>query len=327
MLIFTFESALNAETYSPTKMTPRQLTYFLRIAELGSFTRAAAVLYVAQPALSRQIKQLEEDLGVALFVRSDTGIRLTEAGSLLADRARTLLQQFESLRNEVGVFATSVQGRLHFGIPPSLFDLVTVPLMMEYQKQYPAVHLSVTEGISSAIYQMVLAGDLDVGIVSSTESMTGLEQHPLLIEPLFFAYPAATHIELQPDGSVMIDEVARHSLTLTRWPNAMRVVLDDAINASGQKITVLLESNSTRLMVKAVANGLGCTVNAYSALHENHRNGSIKIAPVRGLSVTWSLIHSSERSIPVAGHKLAELITQLARVHIDDGNWPGATTV
>lgn len=308
-------------------MTPRQLNYFLRIAELGSFTRAAAVLYVAQPALSRQIKQLEDDLGVALFARSDTGIQLTEAGVLLADRARVLLQQFENLRSEVGALATSVQGRLHFGMPPSLFDLVTVPLMTQYREQYPAVHLSVTEGISSTVYQLVLAGELDVGIVSSTESMTGLEHRPLIMEPLFLAYPAATAIDLLPDGSVWLDEVARRPLALTRWPNAMRVVLDEAIKASGQKITPLFESNSTRLLVKAVANGLGCTVNPYSALYENHRAGAIQLAPVQGLSVTWTLIYSRERSMPVAGQKLTELITEIARGHIAGGDWPGAALV
>ena len=68
-------------------MTPRQLKYFLRIAELGSFSKAAAVLHIAQPALSRQVQQLEADLGVQLFVRSDLGVTLTEVGQALARRA------------------------------------------------------------------------------------------------------------------------------------------------------------------------------------------------------------------------------------------------
>ncbi|MDO9361009.1 MAG: LysR family transcriptional regulator [Polaromonas sp.] len=308
-------------------MTPKQLTYFLRIAELGSFTRAAAVLYVAQPALSRQIKQLEEDLGVLLFARSDTGIRLTEAGVLLAERARSLLQQFESLRSEVGALGTSVQGKLHFGMPTSLFDMVTVPLMTRYRTQYPAVHLGVTEGISSTVYQMVVAGELDVGVVSSTEAMSGLEQQPLIRESLFLAYPASLPVDLSPDGSVSLDQVARHPLGLTRWPNAMRVTLDEAARAQGLKITSLFDSNSSRLMIKAVVNGLGCTVNTYSALYEGHRSGAVQIAPIRDLSNTWTLIYSRERGMPVAGQKLAELVVEIAGEGIASGIWPGAELV
>jgi LysR family nitrogen assimilation transcriptional regulator len=305
-------------------VTPRQLTYFLRIAELGSFTRAAAALHVAQPALSRQIKQLEEDLGVMLFARSESGISLTEAGVLLAERARVLLQQFESLRSEVGALATSVQGKLHFGMPTSLFDLITVPLMALYRQQYPAVHLGVTEGISATVYRMVVAGELDIGIVSSREPMSGLEQRPLIRESLFFAYPLALDVELLPDGSVSLEQVARHPLGLTRWPNAMRVALDEAARAQGHKITSLFDSNSARLMGQAVVNGLGCTVNTYSALCENHRAGAIRVAPIRDLSNTWTMIHSRERGIPVAGQKLAELVTQIAGEGIARGIWRGA---
>ena len=109
-------------------MTPRQLSYFLRIAELRSFTKAAAVLHIAQPALSRQIQQLEDDLSVQLFVR-----------------AASLLQQFATVRDEVAALSDRVQGRLHCGMPPSLFDLITVPLLLAVREKYPAVQPSVID--------------------------------------------------------------------------------------------------------------------------------------------------------------------------------------
>lgn len=308
-------------------MTPRQLTYFLRIAELGSFSRAAAVLFVAQPALSRQIKQLEEELGVVLLVRSDSGTRLTEAGHLMASRSRELLQQMENLRSDVGALAVSVQGQFSFGMPPSLGDLVTLPVMEQYHHQYPAVRLSITEGISSSIYRQVLAGDLDAGIVSSTESMRGLESRALISEPLVLAYPKGTHIDRRPDGAVELDQLARQALALTRSPNAMRVILDEELKRAGLKVKLLFESNSTRLLVKAVSRGLGCTVNPFSAMYDEHRAGMIEIAPVHGLHVTWSLIYSRERSMPAAGQKLVELINGVAQGHMAAGEWPGAVSV
>jgi LysR family nitrogen assimilation transcriptional regulator len=308
-------------------MTPRQLTYFLRIAELGSFSRAAAVLFVAQPALSRQIKQLEEELGVTLFMRSDSGARLTEAGELMASRSRELLQYMENLRSDVGALAVSVQGQFCFGMPPSLCDLMTVPLMEQYHHQYPAVRLSITEGISSSIYQQVLAGDLDAGIVSSTESMRGLESRSLITEPLVLAHPKGMDIEKRPDGAVELEQLVHHPLALTRSPNAMRVILDEELKRSGLKVKLLFESNSTRLLVKTVSRGLGCTVNPYSAMHDEHRSGTISLAPVHGLHVTWSLIYSRERSMPAAGQKLVELFQGIAQRHIAAGDWPGAVQV
>jgi LysR family nitrogen assimilation transcriptional regulator len=305
-------------------VTPKQLTYFLRIAELGSFSRAAAVLYIAQPALSRQIKQLEDELGVELYARSDTGIRLTQAGTLLAERARVLLQQFDGVRSEVSALGSSVRGKLHFGLPTSLFDLVTVPLVARFRGEYPDVHLGVTEGISATIYRMVVAGELDVGIVSSSESMSGLEQFPLVTESLYLGYARTLEVRTGADGCVELDEVVRHPLALTQWPNAMRVLLEKAAKAEGLELDSLFDSNSSRLMVEAAAKGLGATVNTYSAFSASHRAGALAVARVARLSTTWTLIYPRDRGMPVAGMKLAELVQQITREHIAAGAWLGA---
>ena len=173
-------------------MNPRQLTNFLRIAELRSFTKAAAVLHIAQPALSRQVQQLEDDLGVRLFVRSDSGVTLTEAGDALRTRAASLLQHFANVRDEVSALSDLVQGRLHFGMPPSLFDLATMPLLLAMRERYASVQASVIEGVSSAVYELVLAGRLDFGVVLSTESTLGLHHRELFRERLFLARPIGT---------------------------------------------------------------------------------------------------------------------------------------
>lgn len=306
-------------------MSPRQLNYFLRIAELGSFSRAAAVLYIAQPALSRQIKQLEDELGVRLLERSDTGVSLTEAGQLLCERAKPLLKQFDNVRNELGALSDSVKGRLELGMPPSLFHLVTVPLVVEYGRRYPNVSLSVTEGISSAIHHLVLKGEIDLGVVSGSEPMTGLERRPLLREQLFIAHQPGMAMQRADDGSVTLEEVARHPLVLTRSPNAMRVVLDEAMRDANQFPRVVMESNATRLLAKAAANGMGCIVNPYSGLYEEHRQGAIEVAPIAGLQIEWSLIYSRGRGLPLAGDKLWTMALSIAREHADAGRWLGAS--
>lgn len=308
-------------------MTPRQLTYFLRISELGSFSRAAAVLFVAQPALSRQIKLLEQELGVALFVRSDTGVRVTEAGELLAERARALLQQFESVRNEVSSSTGVVRGSLAFGMPPSLSALVTLPLVLQYRRTFPSVKLLLNEGISSDIYRQVLAGSLDAGIVSSTESMKGLEYRDLIREPLCIATQHNNPLSLREDGSIDLEEAVREPLLLTPASNAIRQVLEAAVARVGSRTNSVFESNSTRLLARCAGMGLGRTVNPYSALHEEHREGDIRVVRIAGLNVTWSLIFQRDRGLTVAGRTFVEHLVSIAERQISEGHWTGAQLV
>ena len=302
-------------------MTPRQLTYFLRIAELRSFTKAAAVLHVAQPALSRQMQQLEEDLSVRLFARSDSGVSVTEAGEALRTRAAHLLQQFANVRDEVGALADRVQGRLHFGMPPSLFDLITVPLLLAVRKKYPAVQPSLIEGISSAVYELVLAGRLDFGVVLSTESMAGLNRRDLFSEQLFLACPPGARPD---DGSAAsLAEVAAQPLILTQSPNAMRTVLDDALQREGLVVETVLEANSSRVQTALVAAGIGYSVLSYAALANDVAGGRLTAAPIEGLRVTWTLVHSKERSLGLAAGKLVETLLEVSARASKNRRWPG----
>ena len=305
------------------RVTARQLKYFLRIAELKSFTKAAAVLRIAQPALSRQIQQLEDDLGVRLFVRSDSGVALTEAGDALCTRAASLLQHFANVRDEMGALSDRVQGRLHFGMPPSLFDLATMPLLLALREHYPLVQPSVIEGISSAVYELVLAGRLDFGVVLSAESMLGLQHRDLFSEQLFLARPCSA--DPKASGPVSLAEVAAQPLILTQSTNAMRVVLDDAVHQQGLQFHTLLEANSSRIQTALVVAGVGCSVLTYSALAKDVAAGRLTAVPIEDLSVTWTLVHSRERSLGLAAQKMVELLLDVTARSAEAGCWPGVT--
>ncbi len=304
-------------------MTPRQLNSFLRIAELRSFTKAAAVLRIAQPALSRQIQQLEDDLGVRLFVRSASGVSLTEAGDALRTRASSLLRHFANVRDEVGALSDLVPGRLHFGMPPSLFDLATMPLLLAMREHYPSVQPSVIEGVSSAVYELVLAGRLDFGVVLSTESMLGLHHRELIKEQLFLARPSGTGPN--DPGPVSLAEVAAQPLVLTQSTNAMRAALDDAARRQGLTFDTLLEANSSRILTALVAAGVGWSVLTYSALANDVSAGRLTAVPIEDLSVTWTLVHSRERALGLTAQKLVELLLEVTARAAEAGRWPGIT--
>jgi LysR family nitrogen assimilation transcriptional regulator len=306
-------------------MNLRQLRYFQQIAELQSFTRAANVLHVAQPSLSRQIQMLEHELGVLLFVRSDKGVKLTEAGVALQERANAVLQQVRQIRDEIGLQSRAPKGELSFGLPPSLFDLLTVPLVCEFRQRYPDVQLLVTEGVSAVMHELVLTGKLDTAVVSDSEPLGMLRSWLLLREQLYLVGPKDG--DLDSGKELPVSALADRPLILTSRPNAMRLIVERALAEGGHRIDPVLEANSARLLCELVAHGGGFTVLPFSAVCEALRAGALTVAPVKDLSVTWTLITSRERSLSLAGRKLREMISEVARRQIAAGLWLGAVAV
>lgn len=304
-------------------MNLRQLSYFVRIAELQSFTRAATVLHVAQPSLSRQIQLLEHELGVLLFVRSDKGVQLTEAGLALQERAQVVLQQVRRLRDEVGQHASAPRGELGFGMPPSLFDLLTVPLVRAYRERYPEVRILVTEGISAVLHEAVLTGKLDTAVVSDAEPLGTLRSQRLLREQLYLV--GGADAELDVETPLPVAALAERPLLLTGRPNAMRLIVENALAEAGHDFVPAVEANSARMLCGLVAGGGGYTVLPFSAVAEGFRAGRLAIAPVEGLTVTWALVTAPERSVTLVGRKLVELIGELAGAQVASGAWLGAT--
>jgi LysR family nitrogen assimilation transcriptional regulator len=301
-------------------MTPRQLKYFLRISELKSFTKAAAVLHVAQPALSRQIQQLEADLGVQLFIRSDSGVTLTDAGKALSSRAVKLLDHLASVRDEISSYSDEIHGQLKFGIPPSFFDLLTSPLIQQYRAQFPAVELTIIEDISSTIHELILNGRLDIGIVLSIESMNGLNHKHLFDEQLFIA---GAHGLLDDEKSMPLEAIASRPLILTQQPNSMRVILEDVLRARNISHNVILETNSTRLQSEMAGAGIGFTVLTYSGISKDIESGKLTATPLEDLKVTWTLVYSKDRELGNAAQQFIELLLELTVEKSRTGKWPG----
>lgn len=301
-------------------MTLRQLRYFLRVAELQSFTRAASLLHVAQSALSRQIHGLEKDLGVALLQRLDRGVVLTEAGVLFHRRVAALLEDLERARDEVTANADVPSGRLAFGLPPSMFELVTVPLLATYRSRYPGVLLRVNEGISADLHELVLAGRLDAAVVASTEGLERLESRLLLQEHLWVVGAAGTRLDER--GPLPLERVATLPLVVTGQRNALRIVLESALARAGLACEVACESNSARVSLELAAAGAGWAVLPYCGVDAALREGRVSGAPIRDVTVTWAFVHSRERSLSVAARKLGEALFEIAAREVRAGRWP-----
>src|SRR5829696_5101685 len=166
-------------------MDLKQLEYFVRVAELGSFTRAAIALDVAQPALSRQVRLLEVELRQNLLTRNGRGASPTEAGQLLLQHGRGILHQVERAREELGRVRGALAGRVAVGLPPSVAKVLAVPLIRAFRQRMPDASVSISEGLSAGMHESLTNGRLDIALLYNTSPSPDLELTPLLEENLF----------------------------------------------------------------------------------------------------------------------------------------------
>ena len=197
--------------------------------------------------------------------------------------------------------------------------------MCEYRKRYPAVQLYVTEGVSATLHEAVLTGKLDAAVISDVEPLGMLRSRPLLREQLYLAGPKAAGLDA--DRPLEVGALADRPLILTRRPNALRLIVERALADAGHRMEPVIVADSTRLLCELVVHALGYTVLSFSAFAEAYRAGRLSIAPVKGLSVTWTQITSNERGVSLAGRKFGDLITELATRRIASGPWLGAAVL
>ncbi len=264
-------------------MDIRQLEYFVRVAELGSFTRAALALNLAQPALSRQIRLLEVELRQNLLTRNGRGAVPTEAGLLLLEHGRGILNQVALAREELGVTRSSLAGRVSIGLPPSLSKLITVPLTLAIRQALPQARLTLTEGFSMLMYEGLRVGNLDMAVLYNPDASPDLEMLMLREEELVLISPksALKPSALKPSASkpsalksgvrnpkilkstalsISLADVAALPLILPSRPNAFRLLIDNEMASLGQRPQVEMEVDGLNAILSLVEEGMGHAV-------------------------------------------------------------------
>ena len=203
-------------------MNLKQLEYFVHVAELGSFSKAAVVLDIAQPALSRQVRSLETELRQQLFLRNGRGVTLTDAGKRLFDHSVAVLQLMAHAREDLGASRDEPVGRVIIGLPPSMGRQLTLPLIDRFKKQLPAAKVAIVEGLSTHIVEWVTTGRIDIGLVYNPEAQAGLEITPLLQEPLGLVSRAAKGKKKPAPLPLPMKELPRYPLIVPERVHAMR---------------------------------------------------------------------------------------------------------
>ncbi len=239
-------------------MDLKQIEAFVRVAELGSFTRAALALNMAQPALSRQVRQLEVQLRQTLLVRNGRGATPTEAGKLLLAHGRGILHQVTLAQQELGTARGALAGRVCIGLPPSLSRLIAVPLAHAFAQQLPQAQLSLIEGFSVRMAEALRLGELDLALLYNPTPGTEWQVTPLHEDALVLISAATSgKASRQP---ITLAQLARLPLILPSRPNAFRLLIDQQLLALGCQAQLALEVDGLNAILSLVKEGMGHAV-------------------------------------------------------------------
>ena len=309
----------------PRVMDTRALRYFVQVAQLKSFSRAAAHLRIAQPALSRQVRNLEDELGVRLLTRSVRGVQTTEAGALLLERAEVILDQIEQTRLEVAAEADEPSGRLTFAVTPAAGPILVPPLVERCEVSFPKIALRVVEGLTGFIHDGLLAGRFDLGLLLDPPDGRILEIAPLLVEPLFVIGPAG-HSGV---GAYGLRDLEALPLILPSRPNALRLLIDQIAVDSKLSLNIAREVNSMMTTKALVRRGLGYTIMSYGSVHDEVTDGVLGAVPIGPPEIGRRLVVAM-RADPRpsrAGTEVVKLIQAIVRDLVTAGVWRGTLEV
>lgn len=245
-------------------MDLRQLRYFLAVAQEGQVTAAAKLLNMEQPPLSRQLKQMEEELGVTLFDRSGRRLKLTPAGELLRERAEQLLQQYNETVKEVQELDEGVQGVLSIGAVVSCVSLLP-PAIDKFRRRFPQVTFKIREGDHSLLGSQLEKRQIEL-VVARLPFEAGFDSQHYAVLPLpsdpFVAILPTQWPEYDRRRSITPDELAQHPfLSLkTDQTTGMHERVMSEFRAAGVQPSVICECSSVVIIIALVAAGLGATI-------------------------------------------------------------------
>ena len=294
-------------------MDLKQIEHFVRVAELGSFTRASSALGIAQPALSRQIRLLEVELRQNLLVRNGRGATTTDAGKLLLEHGRGILHQVQRLREELGRVRGSLAGRVAIGLPPSIAKVLTVPLTREFRVKLPQAALSISEGLSIAMQDAIINGKLDLALLYSAVPTQGLEIMHLLDEDLFLVQrQSQRQTEQGLSETVSLKEVAALPLIIPTRPNAIRMLVESEMANINCHANIALEIDGVSAILDLILDGAGCAVLSKNAVITSGQAGLFSVRPIAGLHSKLSVAVSSQRPATLTQQAMLELVQRLS---------------
>jgi LysR family transcriptional regulator, nitrogen assimilation regulatory protein len=303
-------------------MNLQQLKTFVLIAELGSLSKVSDRIRIAQPALSRQMRLLQEEAGVALLTRHRRGLQLTEAGEEMLKRVSGVIRQLDKVFDDVRTLSGSTRGRVALGIVPTASYVLAGQLACQVAARYPGVSLRIVEAYSVHLIEWLQRGEIDVALMYGSDADFHLRTEPLLVDELALVGPPTS--ALKATVPVSVAALAALPLVLPSRPNGLRLIVEGAAAKAKVKLTVRFEADSFRVLNDLVEKGLGYTVLPVSAISREREAGRLKFAPLIQPKVTRQIVLGlpPDGVVSRATKTVIGLVREEVRDLVRTGVWP-----
>ncbi|WGS52349.1 LysR family transcriptional regulator [Paraburkholderia sp. D15] len=307
-------------------MDIRQIRAFLAVADTGTVTRAAELLHVVQPAVTRQIRLLEQELGCALFVRTRLGMQLTEPGNLLIERARRAVRELDIAREEIHpAEAGKLSGVVRIGLLPSSCDLVADALYAAMHQAYPYIQISLSVDYSDPLFKSLISGELDATLLynPSASAAPALDIEPLLREPLcLIGLPSKIDARKK---KVPVSALARSPLILPGAHHRLRSLVEHACAVHGVDIAVAAETHALPVQKSLVVQGYGMSVLPRVAVRDELDAATLSAAFIDGpefiRTIALAQPAPAARQTSQAVRCTARVLRDCIRQLVSDGHW------
>ncbi len=303
----------------------KQLTALVTVSDVGSVTKAARLLHLVQPAVSRHIRSLEEELGVPLFERTRQGMTLTPAGEVLVERARRALLELERARAEIRPDRGQVQGIVTIGLLDSTVEILSAPLVEAVARRHPGVELRLLGAFSGHLQQWLDDGAVDMTLLYNLESTPSIFVTPLLHESLWAVAPPGVTLDAD---ALTWNHVSRQPLVLPVAGHGLRTLIDEALHLADAEPAIVCQTNSMLLQKRLVAAASGWTILPASGVAADVASGRLNGGPLTDPGVSRTVVLALPRvsRVPPAVQAVAAELVRVTRRLIEDGAWPTART-
>jgi len=290
-------------------MDIKQLRYFARIAELGSFSKAAADLRVAQSALSYQIRELESELQVSLLTRHARGVVLTQAGTVVLERVHNIGHELDQIRATVST-EQAATGHISFAVPPSVTPVLAPQVVERFSRLYPQVRLMVREAKMAFIYDLLFQHEIDFAIFNDPGNNPDLASTPLIADALHLIGASGA---VRPADKCCSD-LRDLPILLPSKTYVWRRRLENAFHDRGTVLKLKAEVDSLVLIKELVTRGFGYTVLPRSVVYNELARGEFWAMPIHDIASTdmLALVRLKHRKLSLAGLELQRLLLEEA---------------
>ncbi len=307
--------------HSGSRLDLRQLRTFHAIAELGSLSKAADRLRVAQPALSRQVKLLEHELKSELFVRNGRGMSLTSAGQMLRDRSSGLVREIERIRDDIRSLGDRPSGQVILGIVPTVSSVLSARIARRAVAELPGVSLRIVESYGGHLVEWLHRGEADLAIIYGPPVDWHLTVETLGRDRLVAVGPIGSGLAAR--DPVDLAWLLGRKLALPSHSHGLRILVEKAAARRDLPVEVLVEADSFRVLTSIVEEGIGFTLLPPSAIRAEVQAGRLETASLARPGITRELLLASpsDKAASIAGAAVAGLIRAEIAALVAEGRW------